>query len=180
MSKHDEKLASKKQSLLQNDFAEECRECGAVVFEWFEACRECGDGANADAEQQTLVTDGGVDRSESGLDRAEAEVGALTMSVRIDGDWCPEVRWYTPDLPVFIAEDGTEVDIRDDGSILYESADGAVEELDPVVEKEAKQIYEPASHYPADTIEVQDVNRRPVRSEPADFGRGDSTGVQSL
>ena len=121
------------------------------------------------------------DTSEGENDRAEAEMGALRLSVRIDGDWCPEVRWYTPDLPVFIAEDGTEIDIRDDGSILYESPDGAVQQIEePTVEKEAKQIYEPMSVYPADTIEVRDVNRRPIRSERADFGHGESTGVQEL
>jgi len=108
-------------------------------------------------------------------------MGALRLSVRIDGEWCPEVRWYTPDLPVFIAEDGTEVDIRDDGSVLYESPDGAVQEIEePTVEKEAKQIYEPMRPYAADTIEVRDVARRPIRSEPADFGGGESTGVQEL
>lgn len=112
---------------------------------------------------------------------ARAEMGALKLSVRIDGEWCPEVRWYTSDLPVFFAEDGTEVDIRDDGSILYESPDGAVQKIkEPSVDKEAKQIYEPSSHYPADTIEVWDVNRRPLRSEKADFGGGESTGVQDL
>lgn len=113
--------------------------------------------------------------------RAEAEMGALKLSVRIDGEWCPDVRWYTPDLPVFTAEDGTEVDIRDNGSILYESPDGAVEEIEePTVDKEAKQIYEPLDSYPTDTIEVWDVNRRPVCSEAADFGGGESTGVQDL
>jgi len=118
--------------------------------------------------------------STDGIERAVAEMGALKLSVRIDGEWCPEVRWYTPDLPVFIAEDGTEVDIRDDGSILYESPGGAVEEIEPSVDKEAKQVYEPMGVYPADTIEVRDVSRRPIRSEPADFGGGESTGVQDL
>jgi len=88
--------------------------------------------------------------SEPRTERAVAEMGALKLSVRIDGEWCPEVKWYTPDLPVFIAEDGTEVDIRDDSGILYESPDGAVEEIDePTVDKEAKQVYEPMSHYGA-------------------------------
>jgi hypothetical protein len=116
----------------------------------------------------------------SGIERAVAEMGALKLSVRIDGEWCPEVRWYTPDLPVFIAEDGTEVDIRDDGSILYESPEGAVEELEPVEENDGQEIYEPNSVYPADRIEVRHINRRPIRSEPADFGGGESTGVQDL
>ena len=108
-------------------------------------------------------------------------MGALKLSVRIDGEWCPEVRWYTPDLPVFIADDGTEVDIRDGGGILYESPDGVVEEIEaPAVDKEAKQIYKPMSIYPADSVEVRDVNRRPIRTEPADFGGGGSTGVQEL
>ena len=119
--------------------------------------------------------------SEHGTERAVAEMGALTLSVRIDGQWCPDVRWYTPDLPVFIAADGTEVDIRDDGSILYESPDGTVEEIEePTVDKEAKQIYEPMNVYPAETVEVRDVSHRPIRSESADFGGGESTGVQDL
>ncbi len=119
--------------------------------------------------------------SEPRTERAVAEMGALKLSVRIDGEWCPEVKWYTPDLPVFIAEDGTEVDIRDDSGILYESPDGAVEEIDePTVDKEAKQVYEPMSHYPADSVEVRDVSRRPIRSESADFGGGESTGGQDL
>lgn len=122
-----------------------------------------------------------TERHATATERAVAEMGALKLSVRIDGEWCPEVRWYSSDLPVFIAEDGTEVDIRDDGSILYESPGGHVEEIEePTVDKEAKQIYEPMSHYPADTIEVWDVNRRAIRSEPADFGLGESTGVQDL
>ncbi len=121
------------------------------------------------------------DKHADGTQRAVAEMGALKLSVRIDGEWCPEVMWYTADLPVFIADDGTEVDIRDEGGILYETPNGAVEELEePTVDKEAKQIYEPMSIYPADTIEVRDVARRPVRSEPADFGGGESTGVQEL
>jgi len=120
-------------------------------------------------------------QSGDGTDRAVAEMGALKLSVRVDDEWCPEIRWYTQDLPVFIAEDGTEVDIRDDGSILYESPDGAVQEIDePTVDKEATQIYAPYSHYPAGKIEVRDVARRPIRSEPADFGGGESTGVQDL
>jgi hypothetical protein len=122
-----------------------------------------------------------TEQSTVGDERAVAEMGALKLSVRIDGGWCPEVRWYTPDLPVFIAEDGTEVDIRDDGSILYESPDGVVEEIEePTVDKEAKQIYEPMSVYPAERVEVRDVSRRPIRSESADFGGGESTGVRDL
>lgn len=121
------------------------------------------------------------DINTGGSERAVAEMGSLKLSVRIDGQWCPEVRWYTRDLPVFIADDGTEVDIRDGGSILYESPDGAVEEIEtPTVRKEAKQIYEPMDVYPADTIEVWDVRRRPIRSESAGFGGGESTGVQDL
>jgi hypothetical protein len=120
------------------------------------------------------------DQSTGGTERAVAEMGALKLSVRIDGRWCPEVRWYTPDLPVFIAGDGTEIDIRDDGSILYESPGGPVEEIEPTVDKEARQVYEPMSVRPADTVEVRDVSRRPIRSESADFGGGESTGVQDL
>jgi hypothetical protein len=122
-----------------------------------------------------------TEQSTVGDERAVAEMGALKLSVRIDGEWCPDVRWYTQDLPVFIAEDGTEVDIRGDGSILYESPDGAVEEIEePTVDKEATQLYEPTSVYPAETVEVRDVSRRPIRSESADFGGGESTGVQDL
>jgi len=121
------------------------------------------------------------DDSTVGEQRAEAELGALRLSVRIDGEWCPDMYWYTPDLPVFVAEDGTEVDIQSDDGILYESPGGAVEEIDePAVDKEAKQIYEPMSIYPADIIEVRDVARRPIRSEPASFGHGESTGVEEL
>jgi predicted glycosyl hydrolase (DUF1957 family) len=121
-----------------------------------------------------------TDTTSSG-EAAQAEVGALKFSVRVDGQWCPEVRWYTPELPVFIASDGTEINIRDDESILYESPEGHVKEIEEAaVEKKGKQIYELRSHYPADTIEVWDINRRPTRSEQADFGGGESTGVQDL
>jgi len=112
---------------------------------------------------------------------ATAEMGALKLAVRIDGEWCQEVKWYTPDLPIFYAPDGSEIDIRDDGGIVYEPPNGGWQEIDePAVDKEGKQLYEPYSVYPADTIEVRDVARRPVRSEPADFGGGESTGVQDL
>ena len=115
------------------------------------------------------------------IERAEAQMSGLRLSVRIDGEWCPKVRWYSNAMPVFIAEDGSEVDILDGMAIRYETPDGAVQEFDePDVDKEAKWIYFPLSIYPADGIEVRDVARRPVRSEPADFGGGDSTGVQSL
>lgn len=120
------------------------------------------------------------DGSTLGAERAMAEMGAPKLSVRVDGEWCPEVRWYTPNLPVFFAEDGTEVDIRDGGSILYESPDGAVEEIEePTVDKEATQIYEPMSVYPAETIEVRDVSRFPIYSGSADSNGGESTGGQN-
>jgi len=112
---------------------------------------------------------------------ATAEMGALELAVRIDDEWCHEVKWYTSDLPVFYGPDGSEVDIRDEGGIVYEPPTGGWQEIDePAVDKEAKQLYEPYSVYPADTIEVRDVARRPVRSESADFGGGESTGVQDL
>jgi len=121
------------------------------------------------------------DGSTLGAERAVAEMGALKLSVRVDGEWCPEVRWYTPNLPVFFAEDGTEVDIRDGGSILYESPDGAVEEIEEsTVDKEATQIYEPMSVYPAETVEMRDVSRRPICSESADSDGGESMGMQNL
>lgn len=127
-----------------------------------------------------LVIPMSSDQSETGTDRAVAELGATKLAVRIDGEWCPEQLWYTPDLPVFIAADGSEVDIRDDGSILYETPDGTVQEIEePEYETERLSAYSPRSIYPADKIEVHRLDR-PWRSEPADFGHGESTGVQSL
>lgn len=114
------------------------------------------------------------------VDKAVAEMGSARVAVQIDGEWCPEQLWYTANLPVFIADDGTEVDIRDDGSILYETPDGAVQEIEPAAEKRGLRIYEPLSIYPADVIKVQNLAKRPVKSEPADFGGGESTGVQEL
>ena len=112
--------------------------------------------------------------------RAVAEMGSARIAVEIDGKWCSERLWYTADLPVFIAEDGTEVDIRDDGSILYESPNGAVQSIEPTKEKRGLRIYEPLSIHPVDVIKVWDLEKRPQRTEPADFGGGESTGVQTL
>jgi len=123
---------------------------------------------------ESIVTDGGSDSD------AVAELGAVKLAVKIDGEWCKEQQWYTADLPVFYGPDGSEIDIQDDGSVLYESPKGAVEELEPAEENEAQEIYVPNSVYPADRIEVRHINRRPIRSEPADFGGGESTGVQDL
>jgi len=111
---------------------------------------------------------------------AVAELGTVKIAVKIDGGWCQEQLWYTPDLPVFYGPDGSEVDIRDDGSILYESPDGAVEELNPVEEGNGQKLYEPMSVYPADRIEVRHINRRPVRTEKTDFDSNESTGVETL
>lgn len=90
-------------------------------------------------------------------DRAVAELGAAKLAVKIDGEWCPDLFWYTPDLPVFLADDGTEVDICDDGSILYETPGGAVEEIEPDSERGGVVSYSPLSIYPADTIEVHEL-----------------------
>jgi hypothetical protein len=60
---------------------------------------------------------------------------------------------------VFFGPDGSEVDIREGSSILYESPDGAVEELEPVEENDGQEIYEPTRVYPADRIEVRHINR---------------------
>ena len=79
-------------------------------------------------------------------ERAIAELGATELAVRIDGEWCPEVRWYTANLPVFIGEDGSEVDIRDDGSILYEGSDGELEELEPESREDGVASYRRDTH----------------------------------
>lgn len=114
------------------------------------------------------------------MDRAVAELGAAKLAVRIDGEWCPERWWYTPDLPVFFGPDGSEIDIKDDESILYETPDGAVQEIDePEVETDRFSRYVPRSVYPADEIEVHRLDW-PWKTESADFGGGESTGVQEL
>lgn len=113
------------------------------------------------------------------VNRATAELGSAELAVKIDGEWCPEVRWYTRNLPVFFAEDGSEVDIRDDGSIQYETPRGAVQEIEPSEQTDLVDYYEPYSVYPADEIQVHRLDRY-EQSEPADFGGGESTGVQDL
>ena len=125
------------------------------------------------------MTTGQNDGNDTGTHRAVAELGAARLAVRIDGEWCPDQLWYTPDLPVFIAEDGSEVDIRDDQSILYETPDGAVQEIEPDFGTDRYTSYTPLSIYPADEIQVHRLDR-PQKSEPADFGGGESTGVQDL
>lgn len=112
-------------------------------------------------------------------DIARAELGALKVSVRVDGDWCREMAWYTKNLPVFTTPNGGEIDIRDDGSILYETPDGAVQEIEPDDETDGVRTFTPLSIYPVDTIEIHETDMS-TRHEPADFGHGDSTGVQSL
>lgn len=95
----------------------------------------------------------------SETERAVADLGAIELSVRVDGEWCPEMAWYKPDLPVFTADDGSEIDIRDDGSILYETPDGAVQEVDCERDDGTTRVFEPLSIYPADTIEVVEIER---------------------
>ncbi|ELZ95028.1 hypothetical protein C440_08127 [Haloferax mucosum ATCC BAA-1512] len=60
-----EQRQEKRESLLRHDYAEECPDCGAVVFEWQDECDDCGsgDGVEETTEQQTLLTDGGTSAS---------------------------------------------------------------------------------------------------------------------
>ncbi|WP_435359309.1 hypothetical protein [Haloarchaeobius sp. DFWS5] len=52
-------LSSKELSLLENDYASQCPECGGVVFEWQDACTDC-DATTTDSTEQTTLTDGGT------------------------------------------------------------------------------------------------------------------------
>ena len=98
-------------------------------------------------------------QSEDLSQRAVAEFGSTRLAVRVNDEWCPEVFWYTADLPVFVAVDGSEIDIRDDGSILYETPGGAVQELEPQSRSDGIATYVPMSIYPADAIEVQEIDQ---------------------
>lgn len=88
------------------------------------------------------------------------------IAVRVDGEWLTEVRPYTEDLPVFTGEDGTEVDVRSDGTILYETPDGAVQEMDPYVDEGGVASYLPMRVYPADEIEVHDLEESEADPKP--------------
>lgn len=100
--------------------------------------------------------------------RAIAELGSKRLAVRLDGDWLPKCLWYADQLPVFFATDGTEIDILDNGNILYESPDGAVQEIEPVCETDRERVFEPLSIYPADRIEIVDL------AEPVDYNATES------
>ena len=110
---------------------------------------------------------------------ARAELGKLRVSVRIDGEWVRELRWYTRDLPVFIHKDGSEVDICDDGSVRYHEPSGGSVEITADDETDGVRTFTVDRPWPVDTIEVHETDLS-TRSEPADFGGGESTGVQEL
>ncbi|ELZ96627.1 hypothetical protein [Haloferax sulfurifontis] len=118
-------------------------------------CNECifGDPPDGKGERATLE-----DYESAGDDRAVYEPGdGRRLAVRVDDEWLPELMLYAGDLPVFIGDDGTEVDVRDDGTALYETPDGAAEELEPDRDADGVRTYTPLSVYPADTIEVHDL-----------------------
>lgn len=60
MTKYDNgrEYSSKQKSLLENDFAEPCPDCGAVLFEWKDICSECN-STNETGTQQATLADGG-------------------------------------------------------------------------------------------------------------------------
>lgn len=54
-------------------------------------------------------------------------------------------------------DEGTEVDVREDGTILYETPGGAVQEIEAYVDEGGVASYLPHRVYPADNIEVHDL-----------------------
>jgi len=58
----EREYSSKEKSLLENDFADPCPDCGAVLFEWEDSCDECDSGEETPTEQAKLMTDGGTVR----------------------------------------------------------------------------------------------------------------------
>lgn len=105
--------------------------------------------------------------------RAVAELEAARLAVAINGEWVSEQRWYTANLPVFIADDGSEVDIRDDGSILYETPAGAVQEIEPSDTGGGVRTYTPLSVYPADLIEVHRLDKQQSSRTATDHNGGE-------
>lgn len=102
-------------------------------------------------------------------DIATATTGGKTVAVRVDGEWCEEVYYYTEHLPVFFI-DGAEIDVRPDGTVMYETPGGAVQTMVPYVEEGGVASFMTMSVYPHDSIEVHDINE----SEAADFPRGET------
>lgn len=91
-------------------------------------------------------------------ERAVCELdGGSRIAVRVDGVWLPNLMMYTEELPVFSDDDGTEVDVREDGTILYETPGGAVQEIEPHVDEGGVATYLPHRIYPAGSIEVHDI-----------------------
>lgn len=111
-----------------------------------------------ETDLQEDTEDSGND-DDAGTEIAYVESGAMSyLSVRVDGEWCREVRMYS-DIPVFFTEDDSEISLRDDrdeGLILYETPEGAVQEIEPESDVDGVRTYEPLSIYPVDTIEVHE------------------------
>lgn len=86
---------------------------------------------------------------------ATATTGGRTVAVRVDNEWCQDVYHYTEHLPVFRIDDA-EIDVRPDGSVMYETPGGAVQTIDPLVDEGGVASYMTISVYPHDCIEVHD------------------------
>jgi hypothetical protein len=69
----EREYSSKEKSLLENDFADPCPNCGAVLFEWEDSCDECDGDEETETEQATLMTDGGVDEHRTTRDERRDE-----------------------------------------------------------------------------------------------------------
>jgi len=97
--------AKKERSLLDNDYATPCPECGGVVFDWWdtETCRDCEDSEDETGSQQTTLTDGGVDRPEHPVSHVVVLRGASKNRYhRDDGNGdpaCPVLERSDRDTP---------------------------------------------------------------------------------
>jgi hypothetical protein len=78
---------------------------------------------------------------------------------------------FTAELRVVVAADGVDTDA------WIRARSRADDGRDPVGDQSEAA---PAEAATGDTVEGGDVSRRPTRSEPADFGGGESTGVRDL
>jgi len=97
---------------------------------------------------------------------AVAEFDGRKIAVRVDDEWCSEMRWYTDDCPVFYLDDGSEIDARKDGTIMYETSDGAVQrEIEPYLDEGGVASYLPYRVYPADNIEIHSVGESEAVSD---------------
>jgi hypothetical protein len=97
---------------------------------------------------------------------AIAEFDGRKIAVRVDGEWCFEIRWYTDDRPVFYPGDGSEIDVRKDGTIMYETPEGAVQrEIEPYLDEGGVASYLPHRVYPADNIEIHEVGESKAVSD---------------